>query len=281
MGKGSRFSDVPSSLSEAFRSYTAVIITGGSSGLGRAFIRNGLKLHPALRICNLSRTAPESFFGEKSLHHIPANLAREAEVEHGARQVERWLKETPLGRLLLINNSGFGSYGRFPEPNLSRHLEMIDLNIRGLVQLTGLLLPHLRARGGTVMTIASTAAFQPTPYAATYGATKAFVLHWTVALNEELRGTGVKAIAVCPGPTETNFFQAAGLGVGSVSPSLSMSADDVVAVAMQAAAAGRAQVVPGWKNKAYAFAAAKLPKPFAAKLGAKFLAKFRLEKVKR
>jgi short-subunit dehydrogenase len=153
--------------------------------------------------------------------------------------------------------------------------------VRGLVQLTGLLLPTLRARGGTIMTIASTTAYQPTPFAATYGATKAFVLHWTIALNEELRGSRVNAIVVSPGPTDTNFFRAAGLGAGAVSPNLSMSPDEVVALAMDAIARKKPHVVTGWKNKAYAFAASKLPKTFAARIGAKFLAKFRLEKVAR
>ena len=238
-------------------------------------------LNPELRICNLSRSAPENFSAEKGLHHIPCDLGRSPEVEHAAGQVERWLEETPSGRVLLINNSGFGAYGRFPEPNLSRHLEMIDVNVRAIVHLTGHLLPVLRTRGGAVVTVASTTAFQPTPFAATYGATKAFVLHWTLALNEELRGTTVRALAVCPGPTATNFFSAAGLGENSVSPSLSMSPDEVVTLTMTALSRRRAQIVTGWKNKAYAFVASKLPKPLAARIGAKVLARFRLEKVKR
>jgi short-subunit dehydrogenase len=273
--------DVPSSLSEVFQSYTAIIVTGGSSGLGRAFIRNALNLHPAVSICNLSRNAPEIFSGEKGLHHISCDLAREADVEHAAGQLEAWLQGAPSGRVLLINNSGFGAYGPFPEPNLSRHLEMIDVNVRGLVHLTGRLLPTLRARGGTIMTIASTTAYQPTPFAATYGATKAFVLHWTIALNEELRGTGVTAIAVSPGPIDTNFFHAAGLGQGAVSPRLSMSADEVVALAMRAAGRRRSHLMTGWKNRAYAFVAARLSKVLAARIGAKFLAKSRLQRIKR
>ena len=263
---------MPSSLSEAFQSYSAVIITGGSSGLGRAFIRNALKMHPEARICNLSRTAPESFSGEKSLQHIPCDLARETEVD----QVNAWLEGTPHGRVLLINNSGFGAYGPFPEPNLSRHLEMIDVNIRGLVHLTGRLLPRIRERGGVVMTIASTAGFQPMPYTATYAATKAFVLHWTLALNEELRGTSVRALAVCPGPVDTNFFRAGGMG--DVVPPWSMTADAVVAAAMRAAARGRAQVTPGWKNRVVGAVVGRLPKPFAARIAAKFVARFRLNK---
>lgn len=279
VGKSTWPPDVASSLSDIFRTFSAAIVTGGSSGLGQAFIKLGAKMHPELRFCNLSRSRPASFSSEISLHHIPCDLGRETDLEHAARQVEAWLEGTPSGRILLINNSGFGAYGRFPEPNLSRQLEMLDVNVRAVVHLTGLLLPAIRARGGAVITVASTAAFQPTAYAATYGASKTFVLHWTLALNEELRGSGVRTLAVCPGPTETNFFRAAGLAEGAVSPSLSMSSDAVVAMAMEALAHGRSQVVTGWKNKAYAFGASILPKPLAARIAAKVLARFRLGKV--
>lgn len=281
MGKVSRVPDVPPSLREIFQSYSAAVVTGGSSGLGRAFIRIARTMHPELRVCNLSRNTPENFSAEKSLHHISCDLGRESDIAHAANQVQQWLGESPAGRVLLINNSGFGAYGRFPEPNLSRHLNLIDVNVRAVVHLTGLLLPALQARGGAVVNVASTVAFQPTPFAATYGASKAFVLHWTVALNQELRGTDVRALAVCPGPTQTNFFRAAGLEEGSVSPSLSMSPEEVVELAMRALGAGRSQVVTGWKNKVYAFAASKLPKPLAARLGARVLARFRLAHLKR
>ena len=100
---------------------------------------------------------------------------------------------------------------------------MIDLNVRAVVQLTGRLLPLLKARGGAIVNVASTAAFQPTPWMATYGATKAFVLNWSLALNQDLRGTGVRVLVVCPGTTETEFFKRAGRGEAppaKISPSV-------------------------------------------------------------
>ena len=213
------------------------------------------------------------------MNHFPCDLSRAADIERAAGEVAAFLDRVrPAGRILLINNSGFGTFGRFPEPDLARQLEMVDVNVRAIVHLTGRLLPLLKARGGVVMTIASTVAFQPTAYAATYGASKAFVLHWTLALNEELRGTGVRALAVCPGTTGTDFFRQAGLGDGAVLPALSMTSDAVVKVALRALAAGRSQVVPGWKNKVYTFVGSKLPKPLAARIGAIILARFRLNK---
>ncbi|MSU66726.1 MAG: SDR family NAD(P)-dependent oxidoreductase [Opitutus sp.] len=274
---------VPSS-SEALQLYSAVVVTGGSSGIGKSFINLGAKLKPDLVFCNLSRRPPEGVSVSPSgirLNHFACDLSCAADVDRVATEVGAWLeRNVPAGRILLINNSGFGSFGRFSELNLSRELEMIDLNTRAVVHLTGRLLPLLRARGGTVMNIASVMAFQPTPYAASYGATKAFLLHWTLALNEELRGSQVRAIAVCPGTTATDFFRRAGLGAGAIIPALSMTPDAVVLAALRALAAGQSQVVPGWKNKIYTVVGAVMPKRLAAWMGAKILARFRLGKAR-
>ncbi len=266
--------------SEALQPYSAVIVTGGSSGIGKSFIELSAKLKPDLIICNLSRRSPEKNTWEIAgikLNHFGCDLGRPEDVERVAGEVVAFLdREVPAGRVLLINNSGFGAFGHFPEPNLPRQLEMIDLNVRAVVDLTGRLLPGLRSRGGAILNIASTVAFQPTAYAATYGASKAFVLHWTLALNEELRGSGVRALAVCPGTTSTEFFRTAGLGAGAVAESLSMSTEAVVSCALRALGAGRSQVVPGWLNKLYTFAGSKLPKPFATRIAAMMLRRFRL-----
>jgi short-subunit dehydrogenase len=271
-----------SPLSEVLQTFSTAIITGGSSGIGKSFIELMGELNADLVFCNLSRRVPATKISEKRLNHFPCDLARAEEVGRGARAVADFLRQhVPTGRVLLINNSGFGAYGRFPEPNLSHQLEMMDVNMRALVQLTGLLLPVLRARGGAIVNVASTAAFQPTAWMATYGATKAFVLHWSLALNEELRGSGVRALAVCPGPTGTDFSLRAGLRKGSAPPTLSMTSGEVVELALRALAAGRAQVVTGWKNKAYTFLSSKLPKPLAARVGAKVLARLRLKQVHR
>ena len=152
---------------------------------------------------------------------------------------------------------------------------MIDVNVRALVELTGLLLPVIHARGGAIMNIASTVAFQPTPFCATYGATKAFVLHWTLALNEELRGSRVRAIAVCPGTTATSFFRTARSRKDASESAFSMTPEAVAEAALRALGAGRSQVVTGWGNKLYTFAGAKLPKPVAARIAGSVLAKRR------
>jgi hypothetical protein len=266
----------------ALESYSAVVVTGGSSGIGKSFVQLGAKLSPGLVFCNLSRRNPSDINLGKRLNHFHCDVSRADDVTQAAGAVAAFLeREVPVGRILLINNSGFGAYGHFPEPNLAHQLEMLDVNIRGLVQLTGLLLPLLRRRGGAIINVASTAAFQPTAYLAAYGASKAFVLHYSLALNEELRGSGVSTLAVCPGPTATEFFQRAGLGKGSVAETLSMSADEVVLAALRALGAGRSVVVTGWKNKLAAFFASKLPKAVAARVAAMVLERYRLKQVQR
>ena len=234
------------------------------------------KLKPDLTICNLSRRNPDIKNFAERLNHLSADLSRPAEVDRAAAEVvELVRRKVPTGRVLLVNNSGFGTMGSFPEPNLAKQVEMIDLNVRAVVQLTGLMLPLLRERGGAIINVASTAAFQPTPSMATYGATKAFVLHWSLALDHELRGSGVRALAVCPGTTRTEFFKTAGLTQGNRADALAMSSEEVVLASLRALGGGRRLVVTGWKNKLTAFASSPMPKTWATDVCALVLASYR------
>ncbi len=265
------------SLSEALQPFSTVLISGGSSGIGKSFINLAAKLNPELRFCNLSRRPPpENIFpnAAKKLNHFPCDLTCAAELTRAAAEVLAWLERQPAeGQILLINNSGFGAFGEFPEPDLARELDMIDLNVRAVVHLTGIFLPLLKVRGGAIMNVASTVAFQPTARAATYGATKAFVLNWTVALNEELRGSIVRAIAVCPGTTSTDFFVRAGVGAGGAP--FAMTSDAVAEMAFRALGQRRALVVTGWRNQLMTFFGARVSKPLAAKISGKILARLR------
>ncbi len=271
-----------SSLIGALDHFSIVIVTGGSSGIGKSFIELGSKLQPGIQFCNLSRRVPATYKLDIKLNHFGCDLSRASGIEAVVPQLTDFLRQAaPTGRILLVNNSGFGAYGVFPEPGLEHQLEMLDVNLRGLVHLTGRLLPLLRARGGAIINVSSLAGFQPTPYMAAYGASKAFVLHWSLALHEELRGTGVQTLALCPGPTATEFFRRAGLAPGSVNDALSLTSEAVVEAALRGLAAGRRQVVPGWKNKLAAFAVSKLPKPLAARLAAGVLRRYRLRQVSR
>lgn len=262
------------SLRETLQTFSAVVVTGGSSGIGKSFIELCGNLKPELVICNLSRRVPDENIARrlgKKLNHFPCDLAAPGEVERVADELIGWLgREAPTGGVLLINNSGIGSFGVFPKPNLTHELRMIDLNVRSVVELTGRLLPLLRARGGAVLNVASVVGFQPTALSATYGATKAFVLNWSVALHEELRGTGVRVLAVCPGTTRTDFFRQAGVGE-RMTAQWAMSSEAVVEEALRALGQGRAVVVPGWRNRVMTFLGARIGKALAARLSARVL----------
>jgi len=267
-------------LREMLSECSVIVVTGGSSGIGKAFIEHAWKLNPEVVICNLSRRVPDIFFNKLKARQVCVDLSDAEALARAAEEVCGYLREgAPKGRMLLINNSGFGGYGRVDELDRGHQLEMIDVNVRAVVDLTARLLPVLRERGGAVVNIASTAAFQPTAHMATYGATKAFFLHWSLALNEELRGSGVRALAVCPGPTATEFFKRAGLKQGAVSDRWGQTPDEVVVESLRALARGRSQVVCGWGNWALATLASRLPKPLAARIGAALLVKFRASKV--
>ena len=139
------------SLSEALSSYSAVIVTGGSSGIGKSFIELLQRLNPELRFCNLSRREPLIKSAGLKLRHLTIDLTERGWVDEAMAEVGRWLETAaPTGKVLLINNSGFGGYGVFPEPDPAHQLGMVDLNVRAVVALTGSLLPVLRARGGAM-----------------------------------------------------------------------------------------------------------------------------------
>jgi short-subunit dehydrogenase len=214
------------------------------------------------------------------LRHVPCDLSDSAQVEGALAQVQEFLAvDAPTGGILLINNSGFGIYGRFPEPGPAQQVEMVEVNVTAVVRMTAALLPVIKSRGGAIMTVASTAAFQPTPFLGTYGATKAFVLHWSLALNEELRGTGVRTLAVCPGPTSTDFFLRAGLKEGSVPNMFGETSEKVVLTSLRALASGKSMVVSGWKNKLMTASVSLVPKPLVARLAGLALGHFRMKQV--
>jgi short-subunit dehydrogenase len=267
------------SLSETPCNFTALIVTGGSSGIGKSFIELMAQDCPDTLFCNLSRRKPDISSVQLKLRHFACDLADSRAIAAIVSQVEATLAaEAPTGRVLLINNSGFGVYGDFPEPSLGEQLGMIDVNIRAVVELTARLLPLLKARGGAILSVASSAAFQPTPYLATYGATKAFVLNWSMALGEELRGTGVTTLALCPGPTRTEFFHRAGLDLGPVVAKMGQSTEEVVRTALRALQAGHPLVVSGWSNRIGAFLGGLLPRAFVARVAAMGIRRYRRKK---
>jgi len=264
-------------MPECLASFGAVVITGASSGIGEEFVRTIHNLNPKAKIFNLSRSSPSILTEIAQLRHCPADLSSAAGQEAAARGAEQWLDaEGAGGKILLLNNSGFGSYGPFPAPNEARTLAMVDLNMRAPVMLTARLLPKLLVRGGAVVNLASTAAFQPTPLFSVYGATKAFVLNWSLGLWRELLGTNVHVLCVCPGPTSTNFFRGAGFTEAPLPGNFGQTSPQVVAESLRALANRKPLVVCGWSNKITATLSSCLPRVWVTRIVHRMMQKMRL-----
>lgn len=261
---------VSSTGTSNFGSYASVVITGGSSGIGLALLKAILQLNISRTVINLSRSHPPDISESARFHHVSCDLSIPKEIESAVKEVLKFHREAIAeGPLLLINNSGFGSSGNFPSPDVYNQLEMIGVNVSAPVHLTAKLLPLLQERGGAVMNIASVAGFQPTPYLTTYGATKAFLLHWSLALQQELKDSGVNVLCVCPGPTKTNFFQRAGFE--KASGGLGQTAEAVALESLHALRKGRSLVVTGWVNKILVALSAPLPKRLQVRLAERAL----------
>lgn len=265
---------------EYLKRMSVIIVTGGSSGIGAALLQAIVASVPTITICNLSRSGPGRFFDACGIH-IPTDLSDSASLVAAAGRLKEIIDDAGPGEVLLINNSGFGDYGRFADLSAEKQLNMIDLNIKAVVELTAQLLPQMLQRGGCVANVASIAGFQPTPYLATYGATKAFVLNWTLALREDLRGTKVRTLAVCPGPTRSNFFKSAGFETPPMraggNGGLDMTSEAVAELTLRALANGKPLLVTGWKNKWIGWFGSKLPIVAVTRIGGAILRKMRLE----
>jgi short-subunit dehydrogenase len=170
---------------------------------------------------------------------------------------------------LLVNNAGFGTHGRFEKLDPARETEEINVNVASLVALTHAFLPGMLERGnGGVINVASTASFQPVPYMAVYGATKAFVCSFSEALHEEVRRRGVRVIALCPGPTATEFF-----GTGHVlEPKAPIrTAGDVVRTGLAAYDTATPVAIDGLFNKLLIFFSRTLPRKSVLALAARIM----------
>ncbi|MCA1654859.1 MAG: SDR family NAD(P)-dependent oxidoreductase, partial [Sphingomonadales bacterium] len=160
----------------------------------------------------------------------------------------------------LVNNAGFGLAGKFARLPFDRQREMIDLNVRTLTELCRLVLPGMVERGrGAILNVASTAAFQPGPNMAVYYATKAYVLSFTEALHHELKRQGIRVSALCPGPTETEFMDVAGVRSPMLSR-ISADAASVVRVGLRGLDRNKAVIIPGLANKVTSQSSRFLPR---------------------
>ncbi len=194
-------------------------------------------------------------------------IEKDLSVMHSAGEVYDELKGRGIPVYYLINNAGFGDIGLFAECDWDKQERMINLNITTLANLTWLILPDMIAMGGgKIMNLASTAAFQPGPTMSVYFATKAFVLSFSEALNNEVRRKGISVTALCPGSTESSF-QAVALGDPNlVEKRKKASAEDVAQFGYRAMMKGKPVAIPGFKNSLMAFMIRFFPREFIVKM---------------
>jgi short-subunit dehydrogenase len=250
------------------RALTAVV-TGASGGIGEELARvlaaEGYALVLVARTTSKLNAIAEELtrrYGT-ACHVVAADLS-----DPGApAMVESKLSELGLAVDVLVNNAGFATHGDFKDIELRRELGLIQVNIASLVELTRRLLPGMVRRGwGRILNLSSTAAYFSGPLMADYYASKAFVLSFSVALNEELRGTGVSVTALCPGPTASGFQARAAIeDTTLVRSARLMSAAAVAREGFQAMIRGRSTVIPGFLNRAQAFVARLMPRSFLAR----------------
>lgn len=249
--------------------------------MGQAFINRVFSLNETLELCNLSRREPGVSHSDTRLRHLSVNLADPDFPGRVRDSLEDFLDRGGGEPILLINNAGLGGYGPFPVAPTGRDQAMADLNVRAPMLLTAMLMSRLRERGGAIINVASTAAFQALPGMATYAASKAFLLSWSLALREELRSSGVRVQALCPGPTQTDFFRNAGfdpeVGEGSAVP-FSQAPDRVVEASLRGLERDRSIVVPGCRNRLLATASSLAPRSLAASIAGRMVGSLRLER---
>ena len=246
-----------------------VLITGASSGIGRelslVFAENGSNVVLVARNRDKLEAMARLI---RERHTVRVDVLPKDLADAGAAEsLDADLRAAGVNVDVLVNNAGFGALGPFAEISLDRQRQMIQLNILALTELTRLLLPAMRQRcRGGILNVASTAAFQPGPFMAVYYASKAYVLSFTAALAEELRGEPVTATCLCPGPTHTGFASKADAEHSPLFEKLAMEAPEVARQGYRGFRAGKTVVVVGLTNKLGAFSTRLAPRWVAARL---------------
>jgi uncharacterized protein len=190
------------------------LVTGASSGLGWAYADSlAARGHPLIVVARREERLRALARRAREVHGVEARpVVADLASEDGLAACRSALDEGPPPDVVVLN-AGFGTHGALWELDRRREAEMVRLNCVAVVDLAAHALPRMVARGaGALVVVSSAAAWQPVPFMATYAATKAFDLHFAEAVAEELRGTGVRAVAVCPGPTRTEFTMSTGAG---------------------------------------------------------------------
>lgn len=230
----------------------AALITGASRGIGAALSRefavSGFDLVLIARneiLLNALSSELQSQYGV----HVKI-IVSDLTERNAAEKIFRQLQDENISVEILVNNAGFNVYGEFVHTDLDKELQMIEVMIASTTRLTKFFVKQMTARGkGKVLNICSTGSFTPGPLDAVYQASKAYLLSFSEALQEELRGTGITVTALCPGATDTEFARRANMTETRLFNGWTMSAESVAKIGFKATMKGKRRVVAGFLNK--------------------------------
>ncbi len=243
------------------------LITGGSSGIGlelaKLCAQNGYALVLVARDKDRLRRMGQAL---QKTYGVPVKtIVRDLSLDSASAGVYTELKRAHIVPDVLINNAGFGDWGEFVKSDPAKTLAMMKTNMVAVTALTRLILPDMsrRAHGhgkGRILNVASIAAFFPGPLMSVYYATKSYVLSWSEALSEELRGSEITVSVLCPAPTDTRFAAAAQTNRSALFKGKLLEAKDVAEDGYAGMQRGKSVIIPGMRNKAAIFVQRFLPR---------------------
>lgn len=253
------------------RQRKTVLLTGASYGFGyelaKLFARDGFDLVLVARSEERLQQLAQSL---RTDHGVEVEvIAKDLFLPDACQQIYQQLKEQGTNIDVLVNNAGFGTYGKFAEIELEKDMNLVQLNVATVTLMTKLFIADMVQRGaGKILNVASMAAYMSGPYMATYFASKAYVMSFSEALAEEVKGSGVEVMALCPGVAATNFQQTAeneSALIGGKIKGLMMSAEDVVQEAYRDFNRGKVVSIPGASNKMTVLLTKLLPRALMRK----------------
>jgi short-subunit dehydrogenase len=251
------------------------LVTGASGGIGleiaRLFAKDSINLLLIARsedkLLNIKKEVEQHY--SVTVNYLTLDLSKQESIQI----IDNYVENKDLHIEYVVNNAGFGDFGRFAERDVQKYRDMIALNIITVMELTQRYAQKMQQQGhGRILNVASIAALQPVPLMAVYGATKAFVLSFSEAVCQELKNTGVTVTTLLPGPAATNFFNQAEANNVPLFRFM-MSPAKVALSGYKAMMKGKRRVIPGFGNKCLAFVVKVLPGGFVLNMAVKLLGK--------